>query len=120
MIIRPDQLILILALSFFALYVIVLRTALTDRIIYFLLAVIGAIMVINPEMTTHIANQIGIGRGADLLLYLFIITALFYSVGVTAEMRRMRRQLTSVVREIALANPAEGVENTRMMDDAGE
>ncbi len=106
--IHLDQLILIVALGLFALYVIALRTALTDRIIYFLLAVIGAILVINPEFSTRIANRIGIGRGTDLLLYLFIVTALFYSVGVTAEMKRLRRQLTTVIREIAIANPSEG------------
>jgi hypothetical protein len=55
-----------------------------------------------PELTSQVANAIGIQRGADLVLYLFVLAFLgtafyFYSQNV-----RLQRQLTDVVRHIAI------------------
>ncbi len=103
-----DQILLVAILIFFIVYVSVLRTTLTDRILYFLFTLIGIVMVINPEWSTRVAHWFGIGRGADMLLYLFIVTALFYTAGLRSELKKMKHEITLLVREIALSNPKEG------------
>lgn len=103
-----DQVLLVATLIFFVVYVSVLRTTLTDRILYFFCTLIGIIMVINPELSTRVANWFGIGRGTDMLLYLFIVTALFYTAGLRSELKKMKHEITSLVRAIALSNPVEG------------
>ncbi len=112
MTIHPDQILLLAILVFFVLYVSVLRTTLTDRLMYFLFALAGVSMVINPDLTTRVAQIIGIGRGADLLFYLFMLFGLFYSASINAELRRTRHQLTMLVREIAIQNAEEGAESS--------
>jgi small membrane protein len=104
MIFQPSQILLILALLVFILYVIRLRSLFLDRILLLLITACGIFLVINPELASRIANLFGIGRGADLLLYLFVIAGLFFAVGVSSENKRLQRQITELVRHIAISN----------------
>jgi hypothetical protein len=70
--------------------------------------VVGIALVIDPTASTQIANLLGIGRGADLLFYLFIIASLFYAVATRSRIRRMEKQITNLVRQNALDHPIEG------------
>jgi len=106
--IQWSQILLVLFILAFIIYVVRLRNVLTDRIIFLVSALIGIAFVIKPNLATYLANLIGIGRGADLLLYLMIIFSLFFSVTVLAEIKKVDAKLTDVVRKIALMNPVEG------------
>jgi hypothetical protein len=106
--IQWSQVLLVLFILAFIIYVVRLRNVLTDRIIFLVSALIGIAFVIRPNLATYLANLIGIGRGADLLLYLMIIFSLFFSVTVLAEIKKVDAKLTDVVRKIALMNPVEG------------
>ena len=108
MIIHWSQVLLIGALALFVLYIFRGRSVFTERLIYLLCALIGVILVIDPDLATHIANLLGIGRGTDLLFYLFIIVSLFYSASMNAEIKRLQRQVTTLARELAIAHPVEG------------
>lgn len=108
MTIQLSQVLLILALILFILYVYRLRSILLERIIYLLCGVAGIILVLYPDLSTLIANRLGIGRGADLLVYLFIVVALFYAVSLMARIKRLERQMTALVRRQALDHPLEG------------
>jgi hypothetical protein len=103
-----SQLFLILALAGFALYVFRLRNALADRIIYLILACVGCVLVLNPDLSTRLSHFIGIGRGADLLLYIIIIFSLFRFVHLAAQLKKVERQITALTRKIALADATEG------------
>lgn len=106
--IQLSQILLILALILFIVYVYRLRSVLLERVIYLVCALVGVIFVIAPELSTKIANWLGIGRGADLLIYLFIIVGLFYAVSLRARIKRNEEQITSLVRRIALDAPLQG------------
>ena len=108
MTIEIGQIILIATILIFGMYVFRLRSVLADRIILLLLAGGGLVLVIHPEFSMWAANQIGIGRGTDLLLYVFILFSLFYFVSLSAGSKRIERQLTNIVRELALQNPKQG------------
>ena len=99
------QVALFIALAVFTFYVFRLRTPLTDRVIFLALVAVAAVLVINPELSTRIANRMEIGRGTDLIFYVFIIASLFYAVTATTRQRQMQRQITLLVRQIALDHP---------------
>lgn len=106
----PSQYILIGAILLLGLYAFRARTKRNDRIILVVLACGGIVLVISPELSTRLANQIGIGRGTDLILYLFIVITLFRFVGISADMRNTDRQITQLVREEALSNAQSGAD----------
>jgi hypothetical protein len=78
-------------------------------IIVFLTA--GVFFVLLPELTTALANQLGIGRGADLLLYVFVIFTLYHFVYSLAEHNRLLKMVTLLSREIALLKAQMGGQN---------
>lgn len=67
----------------------------------FFSAIVG---VLNPEITSSIAYFLGIGRGADAVIY-FSIVILFYLIfRITIVIEEMRYEITNIIREIALKN----------------
>ena len=62
----------------------------------------GAWAVLFPEETDVIANFVGVGRGADLITYLFEITAMFVLIHYYTKFVELQRQLTDLVREMAI------------------
>ena len=55
-----------------------------------------------PNMLTWIAHGIGIRRGTDLVLYIFVFAFLGSSFYFYSRCLRLERQLTQVVRHLAL------------------
>ncbi len=84
------------------------RGEVRKRIVAFWLVVWagGGVVLVWPRSTALVAHALGIGRGADLLLYtsvLMTLTGFFY---VYTRFRRLDRQLTMLVRRMAIENPA--------------
>lgn len=63
---------------------------------------VAMISIITPELTTRVANWVGVGRGTDLLLYLLIIAFLSYVVTSFRRMNYFERRLTNLARELAI------------------
>ena len=98
------QIILIVLIVAVVIYVFRVRSVSTDRAAMLLLAAVGCILVVWPGLSTSVANSVGIGRGTDLLFYLFVVFCLFRFVSTAADMRRLNDRITRVVRESALEN----------------
>lgn len=64
--------------------------------------VAAATVVARPEVTTEVAQFLGVGRGADLILYAAIITLLVLVFQLHVAHHRLERQLTDLVRKQAL------------------
>jgi len=103
-----SQLVFVVVIFFFFLYVFRVRTLITDRIIYLILVSGGILLVIFPDLSTWIANLIGIGRGADLLLYVFVVFSLFRHANVASKLRGSEHQITTIVRKLAIAEAKNG------------
>ncbi len=56
----------------------------------------------RPDATSSLAAAVGIGRGADLVLYAAVTFLLWALFRVTVRVDRLERQLTTVVRRDAL------------------
>lgn len=71
-----------------------------------------AITVVWPESTVRMAHALGIGRGADLVSYCTTLGVLVGFFWMYTRMRRLDRQMTLLVRELAVRNPLMSVDST--------
>jgi hypothetical protein len=82
------------------------RGMVRKRIAFMWLAIwsAGAVAIIWPHSTVVIARSFGIGRGADLLLYVSVLLMLVGFFYVYGRFRRLDRQITVLVRRLAIDN----------------
>ncbi len=67
------------------------------------LSAIGFILF--PDSLTYLAHWLGIGVGANLLLYLLTLSFIAVSFMLYARIVQLRRQMTLLVRHLALSHP---------------
>ena len=65
-------------------------------------AVLAALSVLFPEVLTSIANLVGVGRGADLLLYALVIVVLAFMGSSYRNRKAFEAQLTQLARRMAI------------------
>lgn len=73
-----------------------------------LLAVAMVIAVLFPNLTNLLANAVGVGRGADLLLYLFVLAFIGYVVNNYLHQQKEREVLHRLARRLALYEASSG------------
>lgn len=78
------------------------------RILLVCFVLIAIISILNPGLTTRVANFVGVGRGTDLLLYLLIIAFLSYAVASFRRMNTFENRITDLARELAIARSKPG------------
>jgi small membrane protein len=93
-----------LYLMFFALQLIVSRNVMSGSFLM-ILSASSLVFIAFPNAATMVANFLGVGRGADLLLYLLFIVVVFVLVGNLIRFRNQDRQVTTLARKIALSDP---------------
>ena len=71
-------------------------------VIVFAMLFAGGAAVIFPEQTDTVANFVGVGRGVDLITYVIEVTVLFVLIHYYTKFVELQRQLTDVVRELAI------------------
>jgi len=67
-----------------------------------LTSALGIYFVLQPERTTAIATVLGVGRGTDLILYLWVIVTLLLFVRLALVQVQHHHELTSLARELTL------------------
>lgn len=72
------------------------------RVLGGLVALAGVVAVLWPDAITWLANLVGVGRGTDLVLYLLVVVFGFVSASLYARVRDLDRQVTVLVRELAV------------------
>lgn len=84
------------------------KSRLVSRAIYVVTA-LGALVVGFPALSTSAAQFVGVGRGADLLFYCWIIISLLISINLHFRNLGLHSDLTRLAREIAIlsARPPE-------------
>lgn len=73
-------------------------------------AALGLALVAAPDLANLSANAVGIGRGADLVIYIFILLSLAAIFNLHLRLRSEREVTTQIVRELAIRgarHPAE-------------
>lgn len=72
------------------------------RILLVGFVVVAALSVLFPDWLTWLARRVGVGRGADLLLYALVISFLSYIAMSYRRLGELERKLTVLARELAL------------------
>lgn len=66
--------------------------------------IVGIITSVFPDITNRIAAFVGIGRGADLLFYSWIVISFGLIINIQLKLITTNQQLTKVIRHIAIKN----------------
>ena len=98
------QIAFILILFFIGRFLIRRENKLISRILIVVLIFVGIISVIEPSFTSTIAQKVGIGRGTDLIFYLYIFASLLLFGFLRNKINDLNRTLTKLIREIAIMN----------------
>lgn len=88
--------------------VVLQLTGRTRRIISCLRAsvwLLALFLILVPSATNRVAEILSIGRGADVILYLTVITFLLSFFYLLHAVESQREQITLLVRRIAMQNP---------------
>lgn len=64
----------------------------------------GTVVILFPAFTTKLANQFGIGRGADAITYVSIIVLFYLIFRLHVALEDVRHEISELVRQIALSN----------------
>jgi hypothetical protein len=72
------------------------------RIAFFAFLALNAYAVLRPEDVMWVAVQLGVGRGADLVLYLLVVCFIFTTLNLYLRQRELEQRLTDVTRALAL------------------
>lgn len=67
--------------------------------VIWLAALIG---IVNPDLTSRFAKVFGIGRGADIVIYLSIALIFYLIFRLSIFIENIRHEITRLTREIAL------------------
>jgi hypothetical protein len=65
----------------------------------------GGALAVAPDFANRVAHRLGVGRGADLLLYFAVLAGVFLTTHFYFRFRRIEKALEAVVRQVALSNP---------------
>ena len=66
------------------------------------LVVIGILSVLFPDALTVAANSVGVGRGADLLLYVAVVAFLLQTILLFRRLRDIEDRHVELVRRVAI------------------
>ncbi len=64
--------------------------------------------IAEPTLVTRFANAIGIGRGADVVLYLFVLAFLAVSFSLYSNQMRLQRRISKLVTHISVREAQRG------------
>jgi small membrane protein len=100
------QLLLTASLLGVGLYAVALRRRIPMLGNIAALAVMAAMVLAwKPEFATKIANTIGVGRGADLIFYCWVVISLVMILNLHFRIRHQTDQITELVRQLSLQRP---------------
>jgi hypothetical protein len=78
------------------------RAAASVKIGFVLFLVFGIVAVIYPDATSKLARVVGVGRGADLLLYLLVVAFAFAMINTYLRFREIGLRQARLARAVAL------------------
>ncbi len=80
------------------------RATRREGVAWVLVWLAAGVAIAWPNVTTKVAHLLGIRRGADLVLYCAVVVMLVGFLMVFVRLRRLQRELTLIVRHLAIRN----------------
>jgi hypothetical protein len=88
------------------------RMAPLDFLFWGLVWIGTACIIIFPDATSFLAHLLGIGRGADLIMYLSLLVSFYLIFRLYVAVARLEQAITALVRAIALERLPESVNSS--------
>jgi hypothetical protein len=108
----PIQILLTSAIVLISVYMYVrLRKSILDTVLIFLFAAVGVVFVLFPELTTKLANALGVNRGINLIFYTGFLILFFLVLKLYVRSKKLEQNLTELVRKISLEKAEEPTED---------
>ena len=107
MIIKPILSILLLGVLFF-----VMIQHHSGRLLRPAVAIAVAVVILftwMPEFSNKVANYLGIGRGADMIFYIWIVLSMLAFASLYITFNKQERQITHLTRALALHHAQEKI-----------
>lgn len=92
----------VLTFSYFLFHINTYSVRAWKKILLLVFVVFMVLSILFPNLTTDIAKAVGVGRGADLLLYGLAVAFVFVCINDYLKFQEMRTQIHSLARKIAL------------------
>ena len=80
--------------------------------VLFILAVIS---IISPDLTNRVARHVGVGRGADLLLYVLTVAFVIYALSHAIHSRDDRAKVVQLARRLAILDSNQMPHNKKLI-----
>jgi small membrane protein len=80
------------------------RVAFLGWLVIWLLA---AGVVIFPELSSYLANRVGVTRGADLVLYIAVIVLFYLVFRLLMRIERLEKSITKLIQDLAISENKE-------------
>lgn len=93
---------IVIALVLLAVYAGTKRLSGLQILLVVAVTIFGILLVVFPNASTRVANLLGIGRGADLILYLAVIGGLFVASNFYFRFKRQEAALIALARQSAM------------------
>jgi len=107
MIIKPVLSILLLGVLFFVM--IQHHSGRLLRPAVAIAVALGIFFTWMPEFSNRVANYLGIGRGADMIFYIWIVLSLLAFASLYITFNKQERQITHLTRALALHHAQEKI-----------
>lgn len=92
----------LLALIFFVLKSF--KKQVLSRLVMIGILLIGILFVLYPDLSGKLAHLVGVGRGADLVIYMFIIFSFIFGVYLYAKFRKLKEEHAELIKKMAVEN----------------
>jgi small membrane protein len=103
-------LLLVATIAALVLYLRFFRSLVRDRLIALSFALVSIAAILFPNLTTSVAVALGVGRGTDLVFYLFAAASSFVFILLYGKITALEERQTELVRALAIGHatpPAE-------------
>ncbi len=96
------------------------RIRASKRIAFFAFIVVNIYAVLRPDDMTWIAQQVGVGRGTDLVVYLLVVAFVFGMLNTYLRQREISNHLTDLARTVALRDAESANRDRRLVRDRAD
>ena len=79
-----------------------LRHRLFCRLSVIIISLMGILFVIFPDITNKLSHSVGVGRGTDLIVYLFMILFFIVSIALYLKIKNLEANQTEFIRKVAI------------------
>ena len=74
----------------------------SKKVLGILFTVFALVAIFSPNSINSIAHHVGVGRGADLLLYLLTLAYIFTSINLYIKSKQDQKRLVELSRRLAI------------------